>query len=545
MTGMHRRTLLRSGILGGLAVAIPSRVATAAAAPQPHPAGAASATAFEFDEATVADLQARMTSGALTADVLCTAYLARIEAVDRSGPRLNAVIEVNPDALAIARDLDSERRAGRIRGPLHGIPVLVKDNIDTGDRMMTSAGSLALTDAPAPRDAFLIERLRAAGAVLLGKTNLSEWANFRSTRSTSGWSGRGGQTRNPYALDRNPCGSSAGSGAAASANLAVLTVGTETDGSIVCPSNNCGLVGLKPTVGLVSRSGIVPISSSQDTAGPMTRTVADAAVLLSALTGVDPRDPSTRAGAGHAIADYTTALDPRALQGARLGVARALFTKNPMTTRVIDDAIRAMRDAGAVIVDPADIPNADKLDASFEVLLHEFKTGIGEYLASRGTTTRYRTLADLIAFNEREREREMPYFGQELFEQAQRRGPLTSPAYRRALDTCRRLSRRDGIDAGLARHRLDAFLAPTGDPAWTTDCVNGDHFTGGSSTPAAVAGYPSITVPAGVVFGLPVGLSFIGPAWSEARLIGLAYAFERVTKARRPPGFPATSSLGR
>ena len=544
MARMRRREFLQAGVLGSVTLASVPRRATGGdashpAAAQPSP----DAAAFDHDEATVAGLQRQMQEGRLTAEALCAAYLARIDTIDRSGPRLNSVIETNPDALAIARALDAERRTRGPRGPLHGIPILIKDNIDTGDRMLTSAGSWALADAPALRDAFLVGRLRNAGAVVLGKTNLSEWANFRSTRSTSGWSARGGQTRNPYALDRNPCGSSSGSGVAASANLATLTVGTETDGSIVCPSNNCGLVGLKPTVGLVSRTGIVPISSSQDTAGPMTRTVADAAALLTVLAGIDPTDPATAARARHAAVDYSAALDAGALKGARIGVARQLFTRNPLTTAVIEQALAAMRAAGAIVVDPADIPNADKLDASFEVLLHEFKAGIAAYLAARGASSRYATLADLIAFNERERAREMPYFGQELFERAAQCGPLTSPVYRRAIDTCRRLSRREGLDAAFGRYRVDAFVAPTGDPAWTTDCVNGDHFTGGSSTPAAVAGYPSITVPAGLVFGLPVGISFIGAAWSEARLLALAYAFEQATMARRRPQLLATAPL--
>ena len=535
---LDRRGFVRAGLVGGAAALAGSRIAGAGEPPAPP-----RVASFELEELTVAELQAGLGSGRFTAVGLAEQYLARIAEVDAAGPRVNAVIERNPDALAIAARLDAEREAGRVRGPLHGIPVLLKDNVDTADRMRTSAGSLALAESIAPRDAFIAERLRAAGAVILGKTNLSEWANFRSTRSSSGWSGRGGQTRNPYALDRNPSGSSSGSAVAAAANLAAITVGTETDGSIVSPASICGVVGLKPTVGLVSRAGIIPISHSQDTAGPITRTVADAAALLGVLAGPDPRDGATAAGRGKGRADYTRALSPDGLRGARIGVARNHFGFNDRVDRVMDEAIAAMRAAGAVIVDPANVATAGKFDDSeFEVLLYEFKAGVNAYLASLGARAPHRSLADLIAFNERNRAREMPYFGQELFVRAQQKGPLTDPAYTAAVAKNRRLARREGLDATLARHRLDAIVAPTNNPAWPTDLANGDHFTGGSSSPAAVAGYPSITVPAGFVLGLPVGISFTGAAWSEPTLLRLASGFERVMRARKAPTFAATSA---
>ncbi len=497
---------------------------------------------FPVEEATVTQLQEAMAAGRYTSRRLVELYTERINAIDRGGPTLRSVIELNPDALSIADALDAERKSGRVRGPLHGIPVLIKDNVDTGDRMMTTAGSLALDGTPAPHDAFIVMKLRAAGAVILGKTNLSEWANFRSTKSTSGWSARGGQVSNPYALDRNPCGSSSGTGAAVAANLTVVGVGTETDGSIVCPSGANALVGIKPTVGLVSRSGIIPISHTQDTAGPMARTVADAAILLGAMTGVDPSDAATVASNGKSRTDYTSALRVDGLKGARIGVARKrYFGYSPVTDKLIDAAIVAMKAQGATIVDPADIPTAARLDdCEFEILLYEFKADLNKYLAARGASARVRSLSDLIAFNIRERDREMPYFEQEILVRAEKKGPLTTAAYRQALTTCRTRSRELGIDAVIAKFRLDAIVAPTGSPAWTTDLINGDHFLGASSTPAAVAGYPSITVPAGFVRGLPVGISFIGSAWSEAKLIALAYAYEQATKHRKPPTFDRT-----
>ena len=498
---------------------------------------APSVAPFPLEEATAAQLQDWMSSGRYTARQIAEQYLRRIDQIDRSGPALHAVIEINPDALSIADALDAERRTKGPRGPLHGIPVLIKDNIDTGDRMMTTAGSLALEGSHPSQDAFLVARLREAGVVILGKTNLSEWANFRSTHSTSGWSGRGGLVRNPYELDRNACGSSSGTGAAIAASLAAIGVGTETDGSIVCPSGANGLVGIKPTVGLISRAGIIPISHTQDTAGPMARTVADAALLLGAMTGVDPKDPATKGSAGHALHDYTRALDADALKGARIGVARKVyFGYSDAADALVGQAIADMKAHGAIIVDPANIPTAAKMDAcENDVLLYEFKADMNKYLAGLGAAAPMHSLSDLIAFNDREKAREMPYFGQEQFLAAEKKGPLTSPTYKASLAKCRLLSRTQGIDAIMRADRLDALVAPTGSPAWTTDLVNGDHFTGASSTPAAVAGYPSITVPAGEAFGLPVGMSFIGRAWSEPKLIALAYSYEQATRHRKPP----------
>ncbi len=501
--------------------------ALTAACRRPAPGTRTPVAEVELVEASIADLQAAMTSGRATAEGITSQYLGRMAAIDRAGPALRSIIEVNPEAETIARARDGERKAGRVRGPLHGIPVVIKDNIDTADRMMTSAGSLALADHPAPADADLVQRLRDAGAVLLGKTNLSEWANFRSTRSSSGWSGRGGQTRNPYVLDRNPCGSSSGTGAAIAASLAAVGVGTETDGSVVCPSNACGLVGLKPTLGFISGKGIVPISHSQDTAGPMARTVRDAMTLMSVLA------PGWSA----------PALDPGSLKGARLGVARQYFGGSPDHDAVMEQALVALSGAGAVLVDPADIPSVGSFgDAEYEVLLYEFRHDLEAYLASRGPTTRYHTLAELIAFNSANASREMPWFGQEIFEQAVKKGPLTEAAYRKARTHSLRRAGREGIDAVIARHRLDAIVCPTGGPAWVTDWVNGDHFgkSGDSSSPAAVAGYPHVTVPAGSVAGLPVGLSFMGPASSDARMLQFAFAFEQATKTRRAPTFVPT-----
>jgi amidase len=491
---------------------------------------------FDWEELTVRDAQAAMQSGRVSARRLTEMYLERIERIDRRGPALNSVIEMNPDALSVADSLDRERKAGRLRGALHGVPVLIKDNIDTADKMMTTAGSLALVGARPRRDAFIVERLRAAGCVIIGKSNLSEWANFRSTHSSSGWSGRGGQTRNPYALDRNPCGSSSGSGAAVSANLALVGVGTETDGSIVCPAGTCGIVGIKPTLGLVSRTGIIPIAHSQDTAGPMARTVADAAALLNALTGYDALDPSTGTGSRHARMDFTQSLDPGALRGARVGVARKFFGFNDQVDKLMADALDLLKREGATVVDPADLPTHGKFDAAeFEVLLYEFKADLNKYLAGLAPGDHPRTLKELIDFNEKNRDREMPYFGQELFTRAEAKGPLTDAAYLKALRTSKSMSQAQGIDAVMVKHNLDALVAPTGGPAWTTDLVNGDHFTGGSSTPAAVAGYPNVQVPAGYVYGLPVGISFFGRAFTESKLIRLAYAYEQATRHRQPP----------
>ncbi|HTO27563.1 MAG TPA: amidase, partial [Devosia sp.] len=492
-------------------------------------------------EWTVPQFQSAMKSGRYTSLQICRLYLDRIRQLDQKGPALKSVIEINPDAEELARQADTERKAGKVRGPLHGIPILIKDNIGTDDRMETTAGSLALVGHRPSRDAFIVERLRAAGAIIIGKTNLSEWANFRSTNSTSGWSGRGGLTRSPYALDRNPCGSSSGTGAAIAANFAAIGIGTETDGSIVCPSSHNALVGIKPTVGLVSRSGIIPISHTQDTAGPMCRTVTDAAILLGVLTGTDPADTATADAEAHLQHDYTSFLDARGLKGARIGVARqSFFGYSTPTDKLAEEAIALLRAEGAAIVDPADVPHADDYgSAENTVLQYDFKADLRVYLASLGAGAP-RSLRDLMAFNTAHAREEMPYFGQEIFEQSAERGPLTDDAYIEALAHCRRLSRTEGLDALFAEHKLDAVIAPTGGPPWTTDLVNGDHFAGSSSSPAAVSGYPSITVPMGQVFGLPVGLSFIGLAWSEGRLIKLAYAYEQASKARKPPTFRPT-----
>jgi len=507
---------------------------------------------FDLEEATIADLQRRMETGQDTSRSLVGKYLARIEAIDRRGPELRSVLEINPDAGTIADGLDAERRNGRVRGPMHGIPVLLKDNIATGDRMMTTAGSLALAGAPAAMDAFVAGRLRAAGAVILGKTNLSEWANFRSTHSSSGWSGRGGQTRNPYALDRNPSGSSSGSGAAIAANLSAAAVGTETDGSIVSPSNNNSLVGIKPTLGLVSRTGIIPIAHSQDTAGPMARTVADAAALLGALAGSDPLDAATKEADTKGLRDYATSLNRDGLRGARIGVVRnRLFGYSAAADRLAGDAIAEMKRRGAVIIDPANIPTLGQFDDSeFEVLLYEFKADLNAYLASRGgpasTGASVRSLKDIIGFNETHKEDELRYFGQEIMEMAEKKGTLADQKYRAALARNHLLARARGIDAVIARYKLDALVAPTGGPAWVIDLVNGDGGTAtapGPSTVTSVAGYPHITVPMGYVRGLPVGISFFGRAWSEPTLIRLAFAYEQATKHRRPPTFAPTADL--
>lgn len=542
---MNRRTFVRHSVAGGVGLAsvsitkaTPATTLAAIPATPPPPA-------FELDEATVAELQTGMASGRHTAQSLVRKYLDRIDDIDKHGPAVNSVIELNPDALSIAAELDKERRAKRTRGPLHGIPVLIKDNIDTHDRMTTTAGSLALGGSIPLQDSTVARKLRDAGAVILGKTNLSEWANFRSSHSSSGWSGRGGQTKNPYVLDRNPCGSSSGTGASISANLAAIGVGTETDGSVVCPSSANSLVGIKPTVGLISRAGIIPISHSQDTAGPMCRTVTDAAILLGVLTGTDSRDSATRAAAGKSFADYTKFLDANGLKGARIGVHRKAFGFNDSVDKLITDCIDIMKRRGATIIDPADIPTNGKFDDSeLEVLLYEFKADLNSYLASLGPNAPVKSLKEIIAFNEQYREREMPYFGQDLLIKAQAKGPLTEKAYRDALAKDQRMSRKEGIDSVMDKNKLDALIAPTGGPAWPTDWINGDHFTGGYSTASAVAGYPHITVPAGYVFGLPVGISFFGRAWSEPTLIKLAYAFEQATKARQPPQFLSTTKLG-
>jgi len=485
-------------------------------------------------EYNIAQLQEHMASGEMTARTVAEDYLRRIAEIDQAGPMLKAVIEVNPEALDIADRLDHERASSGPRGPLHGIPILLKDNIDTHDGMQTTAGSLALAGHIAHQDATVAARLRAAGAVILGKTNLSEWANFRSNHSTSGWSSRGGQTRNPYALDRNPCGSSSGSGVAVAANLCAAAVGTETDGSIICPSQTCGIVGIKPTLGLVSRAGIIPIAHSQDTAGPMARSVADAAVLLAVLAGPDPRDPITLRGEP----DLALKLDRDGLQGARIGIARNFFGFSPRVDAIMEECVRVLAALGAQIIDPVEVAHAKEIsDTELEVLLYEFHADLDAYLASRGPTVLVRSLADVIAFNDAHADRVMPYFGQELMHMACAKGPLTDERYLQALATNHRLARTEGIDATLAQNSLDAIVEPSGGPAWLTDYIAGDHYTGGTSTPAAVAGYPSITVPAGYIYGLPVGLTFTGPAWSESKLIRYAYAFEQATRVRQPPQF--------
>jgi amidase len=542
---MNRRTFVRRSVVGGVGLASVSVAAAAKDISDPSASAMAPPPAFELDELTIAELQSGMASGKYTAQSLVRKYLDRIDEVDKHGPAITSVIELNPDALTIASDLDKERKAKGARGALHGIPVLIKDNIDTHDRMTTTAGSLALGGSLPLQDSQVAKKLRQAGAVILGKTNLSEWANFRSSHSSSGWSGRGGQTKNPYVLDRNPCGSSSGTGAAVAANLSAIGIGTETDGSVVCPSNANSLVGIKPTVGLISRAGIIPISHSQDTAGPMCRTVTDAAILLGALTGVDPRDDATKASASKSFADYTKFLDANGLKGARIGVHRKGFGFNDGVDKLISDCIDIMKRRGAVIADPADIPTQGKFDDSeLEVLLYEFKADLNSYLASLGPRAPVKSLKEIIDFNEQYRDREMPYFGQDLFIKAQAKGPLTDKAYRNALAKDQRMSRKEGIDSVMDKNKLDALIAPTGGPAWPTDWLNGDHFAGGYSTASAVAGYPHITVPAGYVFGLPIGLSFFGRAWSEPTLIKFAYAFEQATKARRAPQFLPTAKFG-
>jgi amidase len=497
--------------------------------------------AFPFAEATIDDLQARMGAGALTSRELTAAYLDRIAQIDQAGPKLNAIIELNPDALAIAEKLDAERKAGKVRGPLHGIPVLIKDNLDTADRMQTTAGSLALVGQKPPRDAHVASRLREAGAVVLGKTNLSEWANYRGNNSSSGWSGRGGQTRNPYALDRSPSGSSSGSGSAVAANLCVVAIGTETNGSIVSPASSCGIVGFKPTVGLVSRAGIIPIAASQDTAGPMTRTVRDAALVLAAIAGADARDEATAKIPAGLTGELAAALKANALRGARLGVVRGPFGLHARMEGILNSLVEVLRAAGAEVVDPVAMPSLAKFGSNTgTVLSFEFKDGLNRYLAEPGRVTPMKTLADLIAFNDAHRAEELVRFGQEIFVTAQARGSLADPAYLEARDTCLKLTRTEGIDAAMDGEKLDALVMLTRGAATPIDPLHGEGGSGGSSTLAAVAGYPSVTVPAAQVFGLPVGLSFVGRAWSDAKVLALAADFEARTKARREPKFLAT-----
>jgi amidase len=541
--GSSRRRFLQTVVTAGAtAAAYPALGAAREITPapvQPQP----DVKPFELDEITIDELQEGMKSGKFTSRSLVEKYSARIAEIDKQGPAVNAIIEVNPDAAGIANALDEERKAKGPRGPLHGIPVLIKDNIDTADGMMTTAGSLALVGSKPPKDSMVALKLRAAGVVILGKTNLSEWANIRSNHSTSGWSGRGGLTKNPYALDRNPCGSSSGTGAGISANLGAVGIGTETDGSIVCPSSSNGLAGIKPTVGLVSRAGIIPISHSQDGAGPMCRTIRDAAILLGALTGVDPDDSATAASEGKGRTNYSQYCDPNGLKGARIGVARKYFGFNDAVDALMEQSLDVMKKQGATLVDPADIETLGKFDdTEIQVFLYELKADLNAYLARLGPSAPVRTLKDIIEFNERNRQKEMPFFGQDLFIKAEGKGPLTERAYLEALAKNHQLARTEGIDAIMDKHKLDALVAPTGGPAWLTDLINGDHVAGGSSNAAAVAGYPNINVTAGSISGLPIGISFFGRAWSEPTLIKLAYAFEQATKARQAPRFLATIS---
>ncbi len=536
-----RREFIKTGIAGTIAaVSLPSlsfgKQFSQLRSVRPGPS--------ELDEITIDELSDAIKSGKYTVRSVTELYISRINEIDKNGPSLNSVIELNPDALSIADALDKELKENGPRGPMHGIPVLIKDNIDTADKMQTTAGSLVLDGSRPPADSFIVKQLRDAGAVILGKTNLSEWANIRSTHSTSGWSGRGGLTKNPYALDRNTSGSSSGSGAAVSANLCAVAVGTETDGSVVSPSSINGIVGIKPTVGLVSRSGIIPISHSQDTAGPMARTVRDAAILLGAMTGVDQEDKATLDGKGKSYKDYTKFLSNDGLKGSRIGVVRKYFGFHPGVDKVLEESLNILKKNGAVLIDPVDIDSIGKFDDSeLTVLLYELKADMKAYLDRRDTGTPVHSLKDIIEFNKEHESEEMPYFQQELFIQAEAKGPLTDKEYIDALKKNHRLTRDEGIDAVMDKFNLDALVSPTDSPAWMTDLVDGDHFLGGSSSLAAVAGYPHITVPAGFVFGLPVGISFYGRAWSESVLLKIAYAYEQVTGMRRSPEFLQTVNL--
>lgn len=536
---MKRRNFLQ---LGALSSAIPFLGLKACAPASEAGNEQVAEESFELEEWTVSMMQEAMNEGRYTSRKICELYLKRIEEIDQSENGLNSVIEVNPDALSIADQLDEERTSGNVRGPLHGVPIMVKDNIDSGDKMMTTAGSLALAGVSATKDAFIIKKLREAGAVLLGKTNLSEWANFRSFRSSSGWSGRGRQTRNPYALDRNPCGSSSGSGAAVSGNMCAITIGTETNGSIVCPSSANGVVGIKPTVGLWSRSGIIPISQTQDTAGPMARSVADAAMLLGALTGIDEADGVTSESEGNALADYTEFLDENGLQGKRIGVLKGTFGYHEQVDDIFENVKEVLKSRGAEVIDDVVVAEDGAYgNTGFEVLLYEFKDGLNKYLATRPNAP-VKSLADIVQFNKDNADKEMPYFPQGILERSENKGPLTDQEYKDALKTVVTVSR-EGIDNALAKDNLDAIIGVTGGPAWPIDVINGDHFGTGSSTPAARSGYPNITVPAGYVHGLPVGMSIFGGKYQEPQLISIAYAFEQATKVRVAPKFLPTLNL--
>ncbi len=532
--GSTRREFLRTSGMAAAGLSIAPLLAACASVRIPG-------AGINVEEMGVAELQAAMTAGHLDAESLVQKYLARIQAIDRTGPTLRSVQEINPDAIPIARALDEERKAGRVRGPLHGIPILVKDNIATADKMETTAGALALVGARPREDSTIAQRLRQAGAVILGKASMSEWAYFKSTPGSSGWSARSGQARNPYVLNRTPCGSSSGSAIAVAASLVTVSIGTETDGSIICPAGVNGVVGIKPTVGLTSRAGVIPISATQDTIGPFGRTVADAAAVLGALAGVDARDPATQASAGKWQSDYVKYLDLNGLRGARIGVPRdGYFGYSPKADAVVNQALEALRGGGAVIVDSVKIPNFDRAAltaAELIVLLYEFKAGVNAYLASVAPGAQVRTLDDVIQFNKRNPRENIPFFGQELLERAQAKGDLTEAEYLEALEKCRRLAGKEGFDAVMDEQQLDAMIAPTTTPAWPVDLVNGDQFRGSSAKSAALVGYPLVSVPAGAAMGLPVGLTFMGRAWSEPTLIKLAYAFEQATKARRPPQY--------
>lgn len=537
---MKRRNFFKTAALGGGTLAISPLSSCVQPAGRQQEQSEPDYTTFDLNELTIANLQDKMKSGELTSEVITQKYLDRIDQIDKNGPQLRSVIEVNPDALEIARQLDAERKSGKVRGPLHGIPVLIKDNIDTGDKMQTTAGSLALAGIPAPDDAFIVKKLREAGVVLLGKTNLSEWANFRSTHSSSGWSGRGGQARNPFCIDRSPCGSSSGTGVAVSANLCAIGIGTETDGSIVCPSGINGVVGIKPTLGLWSRDGIIPISHSQDTAGPMARTVTDAAILLGAIAESDPNDAKTNLEKGEIHNDYTSFLDAGGLKGARIGLASDYFGFSADVDKLMANAVKAMKDQGAEIIEGLKFEKREEWgQLEWQVLISEFKADLNAYLEAR-TGIKPKSLADLIEFNKQNADAELKWFGQEIFEDAEKTSGLNDPAYLKALARVKELTRKQGIDLLMDKHKLDALIAPTNGPTWTIDWVNGDHFGGGSSEPAAISGYPAITVPTGFVHGLPVGISFFGRAWSEPTLIKLAFAFEQATKHRKAPAFLRT-----